>query len=155
MAAEATDSLRVGTLVLGNDYKHPAVVAKEFASIDVLSDGRVEAGIGAGWMTADYEALGLPYASHGTRIERLGEALAILKGSWGDGPFSLDGRHYTIKDYDGIPKPRRSPIRRSSSVGAGRSSSASPVGRPTSSASTRTSAPARSAPTRCRTRSRR
>src|SRR5438132_1254629 len=109
MAAEATESLRVGTLVLGNDYKHPSVVAKEFASIDVLSDGRVEAGIGAGWMTADYEALGLRYDSHGTRIERLGEALAILKGSWGDGPFSLDGRHYTIKNYDGIPKPTQKP----------------------------------------------
>jgi len=109
MAAEATDTLRVGTLVLGNDYKHPAVVAKEFASIDVLSDGRVEAGIGAGWMTSDYEALGLPYESHGTRIERLGEALAILKGAWGPEPFSLEGRHYTIKDYDGIPKPTQKP----------------------------------------------
>jgi probable F420-dependent oxidoreductase len=109
MAAEATESLRVGTLVLGNDYKHPAVVAKEFASIDVLSDGRAEAGICAGWMTADYDAIGLQYDSHGTRIERLGEALAILKGAWGDGPFSLDGRHYKIKDYDGIPKPTQKP----------------------------------------------
>jgi probable F420-dependent oxidoreductase len=109
MAAEATTSLRVGTLVLGNDYKHPAVVAKEFATIDVLSDGRVEAGIGAGWMTADYDTLGLPYDSAGTRIERLGEALAVMKGAWGDGTFSLDGRHYTIKDYDGMPKPTQKP----------------------------------------------
>jgi probable F420-dependent oxidoreductase len=109
MAAEATESLRVGTLVLGNDYKHPAVLAKEFATIDVLSDGRVEAGIGAGWLKSDYDALGLPYDSHGTRIERLSEALAILKGAWGDGPFSLDGRHYQMRDYDGIPKPVQQP----------------------------------------------
>ena len=109
MAAEATESLRVGTLVLGNDYKHPAVVAKEFASLDVLSDGRVEAGVGAGWMKTDYDALGLPYDRPGTRIERLGEALTILKGAWSDGPLSLDGRHYTISDYDGIPKPAQKP----------------------------------------------
>ncbi|MDQ6854775.1 MAG: TIGR03621 family F420-dependent LLM class oxidoreductase, partial [Actinomycetota bacterium] len=109
MAAEATESLRVGTLVLGNDYKHPAVVAKEFATLDVLSDGRVEAGIGAGWMRVDYEALGFRYDSHGTRIERLEEAIAIFKGAWGPGPFSLNGRHYRITDYDGIPKPVQQP----------------------------------------------
>jgi probable F420-dependent oxidoreductase len=108
-AVAATESLRVGTLVLGNDYKHPAIVAKEFATLDVLSDGRVEAGVGAGWQRSDYEALGLPYDSHGTRIERLGEALAILKGPWGPGPFSFDGRHYMITDYDGIPKPVQQP----------------------------------------------
>ena len=109
MAAEATESLRVGTLVLGNDYKHPAVVAKEFATLDVLSDGRVEAGIGAGWMRVDYEALGFRYDSHGTRIERLEEAIAIFKGAWGPRPFSLNGRHYRITDYDGIPKPVQQP----------------------------------------------
>ena len=66
VAAAVTDTLRVGMLVLGNDYKHPAVVAKEAATLDLLSDGRLEFGIGAGWMTADYTALGLPYdsASH-------------------------------------------------------------------------------------------
>jgi probable F420-dependent oxidoreductase len=109
MAAEATETLRVGTLVLGNDYKHPAVLAKEFATLDVVSDGRVEAGLGAGWMKSDYDALGFPYDSPGARIERLSEALLILKGAWGPGPFSLDGRHYTIRDYDGIPKPTQQP----------------------------------------------
>ena len=71
-AAAATTTLRVGMLVLGNDYKHPAVVAKEAATLDVLSDGRLEFGLGAGWMTADYDALGLPYDRPGVRIERLG-----------------------------------------------------------------------------------
>ena len=105
-AAAATTTLRIGMLVLGNDYKHPAVVAKEAATLDVLSDGRLEFGLGAGWMTADYTALGLPYDRAGVRIARLGEALAVVKGAWGDGPFDFAGEHYTITAYDGLPKPR-------------------------------------------------
>jgi probable F420-dependent oxidoreductase len=108
-AAEATDTLRVGTLVLGNDYKHPAVVAKEFATLDVISDGRVEAGIGAGWMRVDYEALGMPYDRAATRIERLAEAIAVMKGAWGPAPFSFEGDHYRITNYDGLPKPAQQP----------------------------------------------
>ncbi len=109
-AAEATETLRVGTLVLGNDYKHPAVVAKEFATLDLLSGGRVEAGLGAGWQQTDYDALGFPYDRPGLRIERLEEAIAILKGAWGAQPFSLDGAHYTIAEYNGLPKPVQQPI---------------------------------------------
>jgi probable F420-dependent oxidoreductase len=109
VAAAATDRLRVGMLVLGNDYKHPAVVAKEAATLDLLSDGRLELGIGAGWMKADYDALGLPYDSAGTRIERLAEALAVIKGAWGDGPFDHHGEHYTVRSYNGIPKPIQQP----------------------------------------------
>ena len=108
-AAAATTTLRIGMLVLGNDYKHPAVVAKEAATLDVLSDGRLEFGLGAGWMIADYEALGLPYDSHGTRIARLGEALTVVKGAWGDGPFDFAGEYYTIAGYDGLPKPLQRP----------------------------------------------
>ena len=67
--------MRVGALVFDNDYKHPAILAKEIATIDVLSDGRVELGIGAGWMQVDYDALGLPYDRPGVRIDRLDEAL--------------------------------------------------------------------------------
>ena len=108
-AAAATTTLRIGMLVLGNDYKHPAVVAKEAATLDVLSEGRLEFGLGAGWMTADYTALGLPYDSPGIRIARLGEALAVVKGAWGDGPFDFTGDHYTITEYDGLPKPVQQP----------------------------------------------
>jgi probable F420-dependent oxidoreductase len=108
-AAEATTTLRVGHLVLGNDYKHPAIVAKEAATIDVLSDGRLELGIGAGWMRTDYDALGLPYDAPGTRIERLEEALAVVQGAWGPGPFDFAGEHYTIAGYDGLPKPVQAP----------------------------------------------
>ena len=108
-AASATTTLRVGMLVLGNDYKHPAVVAKEAATLDVLSGGRLEFGLGAGWMTADYEALGLAYDRPGVRIERLAEALRIVKGAWGDGPDDFAGEHYTITAYDGLPKPVQQP----------------------------------------------
>jgi len=109
MAAAATETLRVGTLVLGNDYKHPAVVAKEAATIDLLSDGRLELGIGAGWMEVDYTALGLPYDPAGVRVDRLAEAVQVIKGCWGDGAFSFSGRHYSITDYDGLPKPVQRP----------------------------------------------
>jgi probable F420-dependent oxidoreductase len=109
VAATATDRLRVGMLVLGNDYKHPAVVAKETATLDLLTDGRVELGIGAGWMKTDYEALGMPYDSAGTRINRLAEAITVIKGAWGDGPFDLSGEHYTIRSYNGLPKPVQQP----------------------------------------------
>jgi probable F420-dependent oxidoreductase len=108
-AAAATTTLRVGMLVLGNDYKHPAVVAKEAATLDVLSEGRLEFGLGAGWMTADYEALGLTYDRPSVRIERLAEALAVVKGAWGDGAFDFNGEHYTITAYDGLPKPSQQP----------------------------------------------
>jgi probable F420-dependent oxidoreductase len=108
-AAAATTTLRLGPLVLGNDYKHPATVAKEAASLDVLSGGRLEFGIGAGWQRSDYTALGLPYDPPGVRIERLAEALEIVRRAWGDGAFDFEGEHYTITDYDGVPKPLQQP----------------------------------------------
>jgi probable F420-dependent oxidoreductase len=112
MAAEATTTLRVCALVFDNDYKHPAILAKETATIDLLSDGRVELGIGAGWMRVDYDALGLPYDRPGVRIARLEEAIAVIKSCFAEGSFSFSGTHYTITGYDGIPKPvqRRLPI---------------------------------------------
>jgi probable F420-dependent oxidoreductase len=109
MAAAYTTTLRVGALVFDNDYKHPAILAKEMATIDELTGGRCELGIGAGWMKTDYDALGIPYDSAGTRIARLDEALQVIKGCWAEGPFSFAGEHYTITDYDAIPKPVQKP----------------------------------------------
>lgn len=109
IAAAHTTTLRVGMLVLGNDYKHPAVTAKEAATIDVLTDGRLEFGLGAGWMQTDYDALGMEYDRPGVRIERLEEALAVINGAWGSGPFSFKGEHYEISDYDGVPTPVQQP----------------------------------------------
>ena len=104
-AAAATSTLRVGALVFDNDYKHPAILAKEIASIDVLSGGRTELGIGAGWMESDYTALGLAYDRPGVRIERLEEALAVIRGCFGAEAFSFAGEHYRVTDYQATPKP--------------------------------------------------
>ena len=108
-AAEATTTLRVGSLVFDNDYKHPVVLHKEAATMDLLSDGRLELGIGAGWMRSDYDQAGMPFESPGVRIERLKESLAILKGLFGDGPVTHNGKHYTITGLEGTPKPVQKP----------------------------------------------
>jgi len=108
-AADATTTLRVGALVLSNDYRHPAIVAKEAATIDLLSDGRFELGLGAGWMTSDYEQSGIPMDPPKVRVDRMIEAVAVLKGALGDGPFDHSGEHYTITGYDGHPKPVQKP----------------------------------------------
>ena len=109
VAALATSTLRVGTLVLCNDYRHPVVLAKELATLDRISDGRLEIGIGAGWMTTDYEQAGLPKDRPGVRIERLAEAVSVLEGCFGDGPFDFVGEHYTIKGLDAGPTPVQRP----------------------------------------------
>ncbi|HYN32601.1 MAG TPA: TIGR03621 family F420-dependent LLM class oxidoreductase [Ilumatobacteraceae bacterium] len=105
----ATTTLRAGALVFDNDYKHPAILAKELATMDVLSEGRVEIGLGAGWMISDYEQLGLPYDRAGVRIDRFVEGLAVIRGVMGPGPFSFSGEHYTVTAYDGLPKPVQAP----------------------------------------------
>ena len=108
-AADATTDLRVGCLVFDNDYKHPVVLAKEVATIDVLSGGRVELGIGAGWMNSDYEQSGIPHDPAGVRIDRMEEGIAVLKGLFADGPTSFVGKHYEISGLDGQPKPVQRP----------------------------------------------
>ena len=108
-AAAVTDRLRVGSLVWDNDYKHPLVLAKELATMDVLSDGRLEIGIGAGWMISDYEQAGMTYDSAGVRIDRFVEGLAVIKGLMAEGPFTFAGEHYVITGHDGTPKPVQSP----------------------------------------------
>jgi probable F420-dependent oxidoreductase len=109
-AASATTTLRVGALVFDNDYKHPVVMAKELATMDVLSNGRTEIGLGAGWMISDYEEAGIQYDSPKVRIDRFIEGLAIIKGVMQDGPFSFSGDHYTITNYEGHPKPVQRPV---------------------------------------------
>ncbi len=108
-AANVTTTLRVGALVWDNDYKHPAVLAKELATMDVLSDGRLELGIGAGWLISDYEQMGIPYDSAKIRIDRFVEGIKVIKGAMGQGPFSFSGEHYTITGYNGTPKPIQAP----------------------------------------------
>lgn len=108
--AQATSTIRLGTLVLDNDFRHPAVLAKELATLDVLSDGRLEVGIGAGWMPADYAVSGLPFDPPGQRVDKLEESVAILDAVLGGaGPVTLTGRHYAVTDLQSRPAPVQRP----------------------------------------------
>ncbi len=108
-AADATSRLRVGSLVFDNDYRHPVVLAKEAATIDLFSGGRLDFGLGAGWLAADYEQAGMLFDAAGTRIGRMEEALQIIKGLFAGGLFSFTGEHYRIKDIEGSPLPVQKP----------------------------------------------
>lgn len=104
-AAVATTTLKVGALVFGNDYRHPAVLAKEMATLDQISGGRLEFGIGAGWMKTDYEQAGMPYDRPSVRIDRMEESLEIIRKCWTGEPFDYQGTHFTIDRMDSGPIP--------------------------------------------------
>jgi len=104
-AAGATSTLKVGTLVFDNDYRHPVTLAKEMATVDLLSEGRCEVGIGAGWKRLDYEQSGIVEDAPGVRVSRMMEGVAVLRGLWADGPFDYSGTHYEITGLDGGPGP--------------------------------------------------
>ncbi len=108
-AAVATRRLRIGALVFDNDYRHPVVLAKEAATLDVLSGGRLELGLGAGWLATDYEQSGIPHDPPGVRIDRMLEGLAIVRGLMADGPLTFQGEHYSVQGMDGRPKPVQRP----------------------------------------------
>ncbi len=108
-AAGVTSRLRIGTIVIDNDYRHPVMLAKEAATLDLLSGGRLELGLGAGWLEREYQAAGMTYDRAGVRIDRLSEAIQVLKGLFGDGPFCFEGSHYRIDRLDVFPKPIQRP----------------------------------------------
>jgi probable F420-dependent oxidoreductase len=105
----ATERLRIGTFVLNNDLRHPAVLAQDLATLDVLSEGRLEIGIGAGWNADEYEAIGLTFDPPLARIDRMAAAVTILKGLFAEGPFTFRDEHYAITALDGQPKPVQRP----------------------------------------------
>ena len=107
--AMATERLRLYPLVFNNDLRHPAVLAQEIATLDRLSDGRVVVGIGAGWNELEYHATGIPFDPPGRRIDRMEEAIAILRGLLGTGPVTFRGRYYMIEVMEGQPKPVQQP----------------------------------------------
>jgi probable F420-dependent oxidoreductase len=108
-AADATTRLRVGTLVLNNDFRHPVLLAREAATLDVLSGGRLELGLGAGYARAEYEEAGLAYDRGGVRVERLGESVAVIKRLFAGETVTFDGRHYLVTKHTLYPRPVQQP----------------------------------------------
>jgi probable F420-dependent oxidoreductase len=108
-AAMATSTLRVGSLVFCNDYRHPVFLAQEAATLDGLSAGRFEFGLGAGWEPRDYTTTGITMDTPGARIARLAEAVVITKRFFAGDPFSFEGRYYDVRDVVGRPRPVQSP----------------------------------------------
>jgi probable F420-dependent oxidoreductase len=108
-AAEATTSLRLGTNVLNNDFRHPVLVAREAATVDLLSDGRFELGLGAGHMQSEYDQAGLGFDKGGTRVDRLTEAVTVIKGLLTGERLTFAGRHYRVTDHAIFPLPAQRP----------------------------------------------
>ena len=108
-AAHATKDLRVGTMVLNNDLRHPVLVAREAATLDLLSDGRLELGLGAGHMKTEYDQAGLTFDPGGTRVERLAEAVVIVKGLLSGELYTFSGRHYRVTGHRIHPLPVQRP----------------------------------------------
>lgn len=109
IAAEATERINVGALVYDNDYRHPVLLAKEMATLDLATEGRVEFGIGAGWMKSDYDEAGIAYDEPKVRIDRMVEGLEIMKQLWRDGTATFEGQHYRITNAQGLPRPHSQP----------------------------------------------
>jgi probable F420-dependent oxidoreductase len=108
-AADATTTLRLAPAVLSNDYRHPVLLAKEAATIDLLSGGRFELGLGAGWNRDEYQRAGLPFDPPAVRVERLEESVQVIKGLFADGPLTFRGQHYTVTGLHGHPRPLQQP----------------------------------------------
>ncbi|GIH03945.1 LLM class F420-dependent oxidoreductase [Rhizocola hellebori] len=107
--AAVTQQLRIMPFVLNAALRHPAVLAQDLASLDVLSGGRLEVGIGAGWNRLEHEAVGIPFEPAARRVDRLAEAVDVLKGCFGPDPFSYQGKFYALDHHDGYPKPVQQP----------------------------------------------
>jgi probable F420-dependent oxidoreductase len=107
--ADATTTLRITQTVLAQDFREPAVLAKELATLDVLSEGRLQIGLGAGWLRQEYEDASLQFDPAPVRIARLEETAIILRGLLADGPFSFEGEHYMINALEGRPTPVQRP----------------------------------------------
>ncbi len=108
-AAGATTTLRLGSLVFANDFRHPVLLAQEAATIDLLSDGRLEFGLGSGWLRDDYAACGMPFDPPATRIQRLVEAGPLIKQLFGDTPVTFAGNYYHVENLNLSPKPKQRP----------------------------------------------
>ncbi len=109
VAAAATDTIRIGCRVLCIDYHLPAVLAKELATLDFLSDGRLEMGLGAGWIEAEYRAMGVRWDRPGIRLQRLEEVIDLIEAHFGGEQIAMDGTHVQVSGYRGVPPPVQTP----------------------------------------------
>ncbi len=107
--AAITGTVRLGTLVSPATFRHPSELAKVVATADHVSGGRVEVGMGAGWMEAEHEAYGFPFPPPADRMAKLEEQIEVVSREWADGRSSFDGRHYRIRELDALPKPLQRP----------------------------------------------
>jgi probable F420-dependent oxidoreductase len=108
-AAAVTSTLRLGTVVLNNDFRHPAILAKEAATVDVLTNGRLELGLGAGWLLADYQQIGLSFDAPGERLARLAETVQICKAFFTEETVTFHGKYYQIEALDAFPTTTQKP----------------------------------------------
>jgi probable F420-dependent oxidoreductase len=108
-AAAATTTLRIGSFVFDNDYRNPVMLAKEATTLDLLSDGRLEFGIGAGWSRRDYQQLGIPYDTPKVRVDRMEEAVVLMKRLWTEEKVTHEGPHYRVHDAAVLPRPTQHP----------------------------------------------
>jgi probable F420-dependent oxidoreductase len=109
LAAEASPTVRLGTCVFDNNFRHLAVLAKEVATLDLLSNGRVELGLGAGWQEVEYRQAGIPFDPAGIRVSRYEEAVHLLKKLFAEGPVTHSGRYYNLEGLESLPKPVQRP----------------------------------------------
>jgi probable F420-dependent oxidoreductase len=110
VAAEATTKIRLGTFVLCNDFRHPAFLAKELATLDLLSEGRFEFGLGAGYLPSDYQQSGVIQDSVGIRLERFEEAIHLYKQLFHEEQVNFRGKYYTVTGTQGLPMPAQKPF---------------------------------------------
>ncbi|TMF49517.1 MAG: TIGR03621 family F420-dependent LLM class oxidoreductase [Chloroflexi bacterium] len=109
VAASATTSLRVGSYVFCNGYRHPVLLAREAATLDLLSDGRFEPGLGTGVSSSEFQQMGIPFGSAGARVDHLAETLQIMKRLFTEETVSFSGKYYTITEMKGYPRPAQKP----------------------------------------------
>jgi probable F420-dependent oxidoreductase len=108
-AAAATTTLRIGSFVFDNDYRNPVMLAKEATTLDLLSDGRLEFGMGAGWSRRDYQQLGIAYETPKVRVDRMEEAVVLIKRLWTEEKVTHEGPHYRVRDAAVLPRPTQHP----------------------------------------------
>ncbi len=105
VAIEATSTINIGARVFCVDYRQPVMFAKELATLDFFSEGRLEIGIGAGWLQGEYEAMGVPWDRAGVRLDRMEETIELIRAHFGDGLVDVHGEHVNATGFEGVPKP--------------------------------------------------